>query len=95
MESHLACSISSAILALLLVIQQVQHNRITAALHDRILESKGLEPVPKVETINKMVDALMPQRSPYNQEKLTKEAKKAQSRLHFNIPNMPVLTEKK
>jgi hypothetical protein len=73
-------------LALLLVIQQLQHNRITQALHDRILESKGMEPVPKVETINKMVDALMPKRTPYNQEQLTKKIKEAQSRVRFQIP---------
>lgn len=87
--SHLPCYICVGLLALLLVAQQWQHNRITAALHDRILESKGLEPVPKVETINKMVDAFKEKRTPYNQEELTKKVREAQKRVHFNIPNMP------
>jgi hypothetical protein len=89
--SHLPCYISSGLLALLLVIQQIQNNRITAALHDRILESKGLEPVPKVEAINKMVDALLPDRIPYNQghKDLEKKVREAQMRVRFNIPGMP------
>jgi len=91
MESHLPCYISSGILALLLVVQQFQHSQITAALHDRILESKGLEPVPKVEAINKMVDAFKEQRTPYNQP----PKKPPTSRVHFNIPGMPQFTEKK
>jgi len=91
MESHLPCYILSGILALLLVVQQFQHSRITATLHDRILESKGMEPVPKVEAINKMVDALMPQRTPYNQP----PKKPPTARVHFNIPGMPQFTEKK
>jgi hypothetical protein len=89
--SHLPCYILNGLLALLLVIQQLQHNRITTALHDRILESKGLEPVPKVEAINKMVDALLPERKPYNQPKVTK----AVQRIHFPIPGMPAMPEKK
>lgn len=87
--SHLPCYILSGLLALLLVIQQVLHNRIVTALHDRILESKGMEAVPKVDVINKMVDALKEKRTPYNQEELTKKVREAQSRIHFKIPNMP------
>ena len=86
---HLPCYICVGLLALLLVIQQFQNNRITTALHDRILESKGMEPVPKVETINKMVDAFKEKRTPYNQEELTKKVKAAQARVSFRIPNMP------
>ena len=86
---HLPCYICVGLLALLLVIQQLQHNRITTALHDRILESKGMEPVPKVETINKMVDAFKEKRTPYNQEELTRKIRAAQARTRFNIPNMP------
>lgn len=94
MTSHLPCYISSGLLALLLVIQQLQHNRITMALHNRILESKGLEPVPKVEVINKMIEAVMPERKPYNQEqeRLIRQAqRKAGLRVHFEIPGMPTL----
>ena len=53
-----------------------------------------MEPVPKVETINKMVDAIMPKRTPYNQAELDKKVKQAQSRVHFNIPGMPTMEKK-
>lgn len=87
--SHLPCYILSGLLALLLVAQQILHNRITTALHDRILDSKGAERVPEVATINKMIDSFKEKRTPYNQEELAKKIKEAQKRVSFRIPNMP------
>ena len=90
MESHLPCYISSGILALLLVIQTIQHNRTNRGLIDKILESRGMTPLPDehqlVETVKKLAA----------KEPLTEQRKKELlERVRFKIPGMPEYVGKK
>jgi hypothetical protein len=87
---HLPCYISSALLGLMLVIQQIQHNRTNRGLIDKILESKGLTPLPDehplVETVKKLA----------TKEPLTEQRKKELlERVRFKIPGMPEYMAKK
>jgi len=90
LESHIACYISSGLLALLLAVQQYQHNRTNRGLIDKILESKGLNPLPDehplAEAVTKIKNANEPLTEKRKQEML--------ERVRFNIPNMPILKGK-
>lgn len=91
MESHLVCYISSGLLALLLAIQQYQHNRTNRGLIDKILESRGLTSLPDEHPLVETVKSL----TKSTNEPLT-EKRKAEmlQRVRFNIPNMPILKGK-
>jgi hypothetical protein len=89
LESHLVCYISSALLALLLVIQQVQHNRTNRGLIDKILESRGLNPLPDEHPLAEAVKSLA------KPEPLTEKRKQEMlQRVRFKIPGMPEMREK-
>jgi len=82
--SHLPCYILSGLLGLMLVIQQFQHNRTNRGLIDRILENRGMAPLPDehplVETVKKLAA----------KEPLTEQRKKELlDRVRFKIPGMP------
>lgn len=81
---HLPCYILSGLLVLMLAIQQYQHNRTNRGLIDRILESRGLAPLPDehplVETVKKLS----------TKEPLTEQRKAEMlQRVRFKIPGMP------
>ena len=83
--SHLACYISSALLALLLAIQQYQHNRTNRGLLDRILESKGMNPLPDEHPLSDAIGKLKGEPVTDEQKRFIKAA---QNRVRFDIPNM-------
>ena len=87
---HLPCYICIVSLALLLAVQQYQHNRTNRGLIDKILESKGLNPLPDehplAEAVTKIKNANEPLTEKRKQEML--------ERVRFNIPNMPILKGK-
>ena len=90
MESHLVCYISSGLLALLLAVQQYQHNRTNRGLIDKILESKGLNPLPDEHPLAEAVKKLA------KPEPLTEKRKMEMlERVRFKIPGMPQYVEKK
>jgi hypothetical protein len=90
LESHLACYISSGLLALLLAVQQYQHNRTNRGLIDKILESKGLNPLPDEHPLAEAVKQLA------KPEPLTEKRKMEMlERVRFKIPGMPQYVEKK
>lgn len=90
MELHLACYISSGLLALLLAVQQYQHNRTNRGLIDKILESRGLNPLPDEHPLAEAVKQLS------KPEPLTEKRKMEMlERVRFKIPGMPQYVEKK
>jgi hypothetical protein len=82
--SHLPCYISSALLVLLLAIQTIQSHRIQATLLERILESKGLEPMSKDNPVSNLIEKLNEERTIHNPPPKTKA-----DRIRFTIPGMP------
>ena len=90
MTNYLPWLIVCLLLGVLLVIQQIQHNRTNRGLIDRILENRGLAPLPDehplVETVKKLA----------TKEPLTEQRKKEMlERVRFKIPGMPEYMEKK
>lgn len=82
---HLACYISNGLLALLLVIQQHQHNKTNRGLIDRILEHQGLSPLPEDHPLAEAIGKLKGETLTPEQKRLIKQA---QGRVRFDIPNM-------
>jgi hypothetical protein len=88
LESHLVCYISSGLLALMLVIQQHQHNRTNRGLIDKILESRGLNPLPDEHPLAEAIGKL-------KEQPLTEQRKKEMlERVRFKIPGMPEMRPK-
>jgi hypothetical protein len=92
LESHLVCYISSGLLALLLAVQQYQHNRTNRRLIDKILESRGLTSLPDEHPLVETVKSL----AKSTNEPLTEKRKQEiLQRVRFKIPGMPEYMEKK
>ena len=83
---HLPCYILSGLLALMLVTREYQNNRIHRGLIDKILESRGLNPLPDEHPLVEAVKTLAkPEAQTEEQRRLIRTA---QQRVKFNIPNM-------
>lgn len=94
MPSHLVCYISNGLLALLLVIQQMQSNRINKGLIDKILENKGLNSIPEEHPVADMIAKLNEKKVEPLTETQKRLMKNAQERVRFNIPGMPMFKGK-
>lgn len=82
---HLPCYILSGLLALMLVIREFQHSRINQGLIDKILESRGMAPLPNEHPLAEAVASLVKKDEPLT------EKRKAEmlERVRFKIPGMP------
>ena len=87
---HLPCYILSGLLGLMLVIQQFQHNRTNRGLIDKILENRGMAPLPDEHPLVDAVTKLAKKDEPLT------EKRKAEmlARVRFNIPGMPMFKGK-
>ena len=80
------------VLALLLVIRELQNSRIQKGLIDKILVSKGSDELP-LSPLDKVLEGLAEDRKEHpNDRKLAEIEKKIERQrkaVHFNIPGMP------
>ena len=91
MTNYLPWLIVCLLLGALLVIQQMQHNRTNRGLIDRMLENRGMAPLPDEHPL---VDAVTKLAS--SKEPLTEQRKKELlERVRFKIPGMPEYVGKK
>jgi hypothetical protein len=73
----------------MLVIREHQHNRTNRGLIDKILESRGMAPLPDEHPLAEAVKSLS------KPEPLTEQRKKEMlQRVRFKIPGMPEYREK-
>jgi len=85
---HLACYISNGILALLLVILSLRHEKLVKELINKILESKGMEGIPEEHPIADILGKLHKEATEPQTPEQKRLMKTAQERIHFTIPNM-------
>lgn len=90
--SHLPCYICIGVLALTLIIQTLGHKRTERGLINKILELRGLEPIPESSPVRGMLETLAGMRKPYNQEQ---EKKKAAASVTFKMPNADLWPKEK
>lgn len=87
---HLPCYILSGLLALTLVIRDLQHQRTVKSLLDRILQNHGMAALPE----NHPVADLLGKISEVKEEAKEPSKKKMVERISFKIPGMPVFKGK-
>jgi hypothetical protein len=83
-----------ALLAGLLIVREVQHQKLVRALIDKILVKQGLEPLEPSFT-ETLIEKLTPgeDRTPYNQPKVPTRGDEVRRKetVHFKIPGMDVM----
>jgi DNA polymerase III sliding clamp (beta) subunit (PCNA family) len=86
---HLPCYISSGLLALMLVVREYQHSRITKGLIDKILENRGMTALPESHPVADMLTKLKEEAKEPLTEQQKRLMKNADQRVRFRIPGMP------
>jgi hypothetical protein len=87
-----------AVLALLLFLRETQHNKIQKGLLDRLMEDRGLEPLPDIAPVSDLMGGGSKEATTERIEQVIKEIqrrKKQAQPVHFNIPGMSAMKESK
>lgn len=90
--SHLACYISNALLALMLVGLYLSSKKERTQLMNRLLAGKGIETIPEESPLS---EALKNFGAPGVSEENVRKMTKPKERIRFNIPGMPQFPEGK
>lgn len=87
---HLPWLICVVVLAALLLVRESQNARIQKGLIDKILVSKGSEPLP-ASPVEQLLEEFKEHREvhPKVTEEMQKKIEKAKRSVHFKIPGMP------
>jgi len=80
---HLPCYISTASLALVLLLREHQHNRTVKGLIDKILIQHDLEPIPDSHPLAEVLSHVT--------RKAEEPERKEPPRVRFRIPGMDVM----
>lgn len=87
---HLPWLICVVVLAVLLLVRESQNARIQKGLIDKILVSKGSEPLP-ASPVEQLLEEFKEHREvhPKVSEEMRKKLEKAKRSVNFKIPGMP------
>lgn len=87
--SHLACYISNALLALMLVGLYLSSKKERTQLMNRLLAEKGIETIPEESPLANALERLGAKHpSEVQSPQVRQKIKESQERIRFNIPGM-------